>query len=236
MACAREIPNDCTLRSAITIANRDDIANTITFADDYFIVLREPLPPLTAEQTTIYVEPAQEVHLNGNGIPGSVLEIRGANITIDHLRIYGAGAGQANILVTGMAHSITIANNVIGDDDAPAGMCGQNNLASAGIVFRDTADIGENVRAWIYGNIIECHSGAPGDGIVLFTDKVLVGQDQNGQAGPKQRNKIRHNAGFAIRLDDFGPNTVRNNLIHDNVTGNFAVTNFNNNFIDNDVR
>ena len=109
-----EAANDCTLRSAINKANNDQVANTITFASHYLITLSQSLPVLTANGTVIRARPEQEVHINGNSIPQSVLYITGGNIAVEGLRVYGAGAGYSNISLGSAAYNVTIANNIIG--------------------------------------------------------------------------------------------------------------------------
>jgi hypothetical protein len=234
LPCTDE-PNDCSLHSAIVLANRDGAPTTITFADHYRITLLQPLPSLTEAQTIIRARPGQEVHVNGNGTAGSIFHITGAHVTIEGLRLYGAGAGQPTIMISGTANNITVANNVIGDDDAPSGGCGQSSSSSRGIYIDAVAEPAV-VRAWIYGNIIECLGGSPGEGITVATTQVIMGQNSQGQAGPEQRNVIRWNQGHGINLGHHAGNTIRNSLIHDNVAGGLFVTNFNNNIMDNEIR
>ncbi|MCA9999808.1 MAG: hypothetical protein KDE56_28795 [Anaerolineales bacterium] len=228
--------NDCTLRSAITLANNSGEPFTIYFADNLMITLSAPLPPLSANNLTVQAQPGQEVHINANGLGGNVLYITGSNVVVDGLRLYGAGAGFSNVWVGGAATNVVIANNVIGDDDAPAGNCGLSELSYGGI-YVDAMD-GVNGRSWvwIYNNIIECHHGQPGDGITIATSGVYVGENKQGSANSSQRNVIRENAGYAVRLGEHPGNTIRNTLIHDNRGGAIFITNFNNNLLDNDIR
>ena len=229
-------PHDCSLRQAINIANSDGAATTITFADHYIITLARPLPTLIEPQTTIFARPEQEIHINGNNIAQSVFYITGANITLEGLRIYGAGAGYSNVSVGGAAHHVTIARNVIGDDDAPRGNCGQSDQSYGGIYVGGKDVVPTAVRVWIYGNIIECHRGGPGDGITIATDKVVVGQDSEGRTDIAQRNVIRENSGYGVRLGEQGGNIICNSLMHDNQTGNLQMTNFNNDVMSNEMR
>lgn len=224
--------NDCPLRSAVTLANGDAVPTLITFADHYYIVLSQPLPALTEAQTVIRALPGQEVHINGNGIRGPVFRVTGSQITIEGLRLYGAGPGYANIIISGVARNVTIAGNVIGDDDAPSGNCGQNNLANGGVYVDAVAEPGVAL-AWIYGNVIECHAG---EGITAVTGNVIIGQNSQGTAGQAQHNVIRWNQGHGINLGDSTGNTVRNNLIHDNQAGGLFLVNFNNNVMENEIR
>jgi hypothetical protein len=229
-------PNDCSLHSAINIANSDGVPTTITFADHYLITLERPLPVLSENGTTIHARPEQEVHVNGNNIAQSVFYINGAQITLSGLRIYGAGAGYSNLTINGAAYDVTIANNVIGDGDAPSGNCGQSDQSYGGIYINSTESIPTAVRVWIYGNIIECHRGGPGDGVTIVADKVMMGQDSSGQAGPAQRNIIRENNGRGVSVGEHSGNTICNTVMHDNKAGNLWMTNFNNDVMSNDMR
>ena len=231
-----EAANDCTLRSAINKANNDQVANNITFASHYLITLSQSLPVLTANGTVIRARPEQEIHINGNSIPQSVLYITGANITVDGLRVYGAGTGYSNISLGGAAYNVTIANNIIGDGDAPSGNCDLGNQTYGGIYVGGTEEIPTNARVWIYGNIIECHRGGPGDGITIATDKVVIGQDSTGQSGPAQRNTLRWNRGNGVNVGDQRGNVICNNLMHNNEAGNLFMTNFDNNFMNNEMQ
>ena len=230
-----EAPRDCSLRSAIQIANNDGSPTTITFADHYLISLNQPLPALSEDGTIIRAAAGQEIHVKGNDLPGAIFDITGANVTVDGLHIYGAGAGYANIMISGTAFAATIANNIIGDDDAPSGNCGQNNQAYAGIYINAHAADSQATHAWIYGNIIECHTGAPGVGILVATEQVVIGHDGTGCAGFDGNNTIRWNQ-IGVNLGDNGRNTVCHALIHDNVGGGLQMTNFNNDIMENEIR
>ncbi|MEM7113865.1 MAG: right-handed parallel beta-helix repeat-containing protein [Chloroflexota bacterium] len=229
-------PNDCTLRSAITLANREDSTVTsILFASDYRIQLQSPLPTISANNLMLQTQLGQEVNINGNNLPSNVLRITGSNTVIDGLRLYGSGAGFSNLWIGGAATNVIIANNIIGDDDAPSGDCGLSDQSYGGI-FIDAKEEGtNNTKVWIYNNIIECHRGQPGEGITIATSGVFIGENEQGRANVQQKNEIRENAGFAIWIGDYGGNTVRNTIIEGN-GGSFFVNNFNNNLLENEIR
>lgn len=235
LPCAAEA-NDCNLRSAIRLANNDGQPTTITFADSYLITLLNPLPALTADGTVIKASLGQEVHLNGNSTAASVLRITGANVEIRGLRIYGAGAGYPNVAISEDAHGAIVAQNTIGDDDAPVGNCGSSDSAYGGIYVDATGDFGDGYRAWIYANTIECHRGVPGDGITIRSDKVIVGSDETGNESAQYRNIIRLNNGFGVNLTDAVGNTVSANDLVQNTMGGLYISNFhNNNIMYNDI-
>jgi hypothetical protein len=229
-------PNDCDLRSAIVIANSDGKPTAITFADDYVIRISSALPTLTEDNTVIEAKKGQEVHVNGNGTAGSVFRITGAHVEISGLRIYGAGAGYPNLAVSGNAHDAVIADNVIGDDDAPNGNCGSSDLAYGGIYVDAEGEIADGVRAWIYGNVIECNQGIPGDGITILSDSVIVGKDHLGAGDNSQRNIIRLNNGFGVNLTGATGNTVCDNSLIANKMGGLYISDFHdNNIMFNDI-
>jgi len=224
-------PNDCNLRSAINIANSDGKPTAINFAGNYMITLSHPLPTLSEDHTTLKGLPGQEIHINGNGTAGSVLRITGAHMEIEGLRIYGSGIGYPNLTISEAAYDVLVANNVIGDDDAPSGNCGSSEFSYGGIYIDATGDFDDGVRARIFGNIIECNRGIPGDGITIRTDKVIVGKDQRGIGNDAQRNVISMNSGFGVNLTDTTGNTVCDNDLIENVTGALYISNFHNNNI-----
>ncbi len=226
--------NDCTLRSAITIANNDAQATTITFADHFLISLQAPLPPLTEDDTTISASTGQEVHINGNQLDGSVLYILGNGIRVEGLYLYAAGPGYATLTIGGSAQNVAVVRNVIGDDDAPAGNCGVSEETYAGILIDAKGTDVDRVHAYIAENIIECIHGSPGVGILVATNNVVVGHSGQGCNPDQGQNVIRLNNGPAINLGDHSGNTVCYNRIYSN-GGSLIVGNFNNNLFNNDV-
>ena len=229
-------PRDCSLRQAINMANSDGVSTKITFADHYIITLVKPLPALAEDQTSIQARSDQEVHVNGNNIAQSVFYITGANIALEGLRIYGAGQGFSNVRISGAAHQVTIAHNVIGDGDAPSGNCGQSDASFGGIYVDGHEAVPTTVRVWIYGNIIECHRGGPGDGITIVTDKVVIGQDSEGHAEAAQKNTIRWNNGHGVSVGEHAGNVICNSAMYNNQAGSLWMTNFNNNVMDNEMQ
>ncbi len=226
-----DAPNDCNLRSAIQIANSDEKPTRITFADSYLITLSSPLPTLTADHTVVEATRGQEVHLNGNGTAGSVLRITGAYTTIKGLRVYGAGSGYPNVAVSENAHHVIVAENVIGDDDAPFNNCGSSDGSYGGVYIDAAGNLEDGYRAWIYSNIIECNRGIPGDGITVRSTEVIIGKDETGNTAEGYRNTIRLNNGFGINLTDSSDNTVNGNMLIENKMGGLYISNFHNNNI-----
>jgi len=227
-----EAPNDCTLRDAIRIANsREGGTSNITFATQYMFHLASPLPTISANGTTIKANSEQEIHIDGENTNGNVLRITGNNVEIMGLRIYGAGLNHTNIRITDNAQGVVIAKNIIGDDDGPDGNCGSSQFSYGGILVDSSEKIETGkTRAWIYGNIIECHEGNPGDGIVVFADGVIVGKDKQGNA---VGNLIRSNRGWGINLTNSTGNTISGNELSNNNMGPVNMNNFHNNWSNN---
>lgn len=196
-------PDDCTLRSAIQIANAQAGPDTIEFAMDFTVVLGGSLPVLAGEGTVIRADPGQTVAVDAAGLDGSVFQITGPGIEIEGLRVFGAGAGWSNIGVSGSAHSVVLGRNVIGAREPDPSVCGESPESFAGIFVNAQGAIpGGEARVWLYGNFIGCHHGTVGGhGIVLVgTDGVVVGADQEGSSGSAERNTLVANTGDGVRV------------------------------------
>ncbi|TMC58626.1 MAG: hypothetical protein E6J26_04900 [Chloroflexi bacterium] len=187
----------------------------IRFDANYTITLGSPLPDLSDNGTVIRTAfgYGSNVQINANHVAGNAFKITGDDVTLDGLRMYGAGTGFSNVWITGSAKRIVIANNYIGDDD---GNSPCNDTNAYGGIYVDAAGplVGGDAHAWIYGNFIDCHSGSPGDGITLVgTDKVVIGADALGNATNAQVNVMGSNqAGIVIRSGAHD-NVVRNTII-----------------------
>lgn len=226
---------DCMLRWAIDIANRDEKNSKITFATHFLIKISSPLPQISESGTTIYALPEQEVHIDGSDTGESVLQITADSTEINGLRIYGADADMHNIMITGTAKNVVIAHNIIGDDDGPAGNCGSSNFSYGGIYINSNGAVDKGARAWIFGNIIECHKGEPGDGITIVSGDVTIGKDKQDKSGPAQRNTIQDNKGRGVNLSDSTGNVVSNCDLNNNEGGPVSISNFNNDWVNNKI-
>lgn len=226
-------PDDCSLHSALAKANAAGKPVVITFADHYAIILSRPLPPITQPGVSVVASPGQEVRVNGNYLATAVFHIAAPQVRLEGLRIYGAGAGYPNVLINGPSQQVTIARNIIGDDDAPEGNCGQNDRAMAGIYIQSSSEAAGSALAWIVGNLIECHKG---DGVVVQARQVEIGRNAQGQSGEAEKNVIRLNGGTAVNLGSFGGNTVCNTLMYGNAAGALDMSNYENNLMYNEIR
>jgi tetrahydromethanopterin S-methyltransferase subunit B len=204
-------PTDCSLRSAIEIANTSS-GVTIVFDNSYTIVLGGPLPPITAADTAIDGG-AFTIKIDANNA-GRVFTISGNHVRIMGLRMYGTIAALSQVFITGNAVHVEIANNVIGSDSVD-GPCNLSLNTFGGIYVGSTGGtLAGGARVWIYGNTIECNLGSPGEGITLAgTDNVVIGADAASNAGPAQANVIRKNFTGIKMTGGANLNFVRNSLI-----------------------
>lgn len=220
--CTSTTDSDCSLRSAIELANGGAGPDSIVFeAGDVTIGLASPLPALTDDETTLGpLDPDQVVEVDANEVSGNVLEITGDDIVIANVRVYGSGTGWANIWVHGAAQGVTIRDNVIGDDEAAPGGCGQSGESHSGVFVSSSGTTPSGARAWITGNVIKCHGrfgDGTGDGIVVSeTDRVVIGADASTAAGGDLANTITANAGAAVRVTAGTGNPVRGNSLLSN--------------------
>lgn len=233
-ACTND-PQDCTLRSAIERANKDGVPTEIRFTDHMIIELTRPLPPLVENGTDILAELGKEVHVDGNGVASPLFEIAGSNMRIEGLRLYGSGTDNPVLAVRGALRNVTIARNIIGDDDAPQGNCGQSDSSSAGI-YVSTEGAPNTPQTWITSNIIECIGGRPGVGVLVEKGSIIMGAGAQGRESEALGNVVRFNQGHGIYLGANGGNVIANNLIYDNRGDGLAVSNFNNDITGNTVQ
>jgi parallel beta-helix repeat protein len=221
---------DCSLRSAIELANAYAGAETVSivFDNDYTIFLASNLPAVTHDHVTIAGASPDgwplTVKINRNAAPACAygacpgLAISGSHIQVIMLLIYGAGAGSPNLHVTGSAHDVTVYSNVLGDDDIGLGGCGESPLSSSGLTIDATGAWGPEPRVSVASNVIECNQGG-GDGsgygiIVNGSDGVTIGASAT--FGGILGNYIRLNAADGITLSGSG---ARNNVIVANRIG-----------------
>ncbi len=209
MVCENILPNDCSLRGAIQVANTNGVTDIINFMGNRAIVLTSTLV-LTATGTTIQATSLQTVTIAASNI---AFRIRANDITLDRLRVYGA-VGATNIWISDTAQRIKIANNVIGDQAYGfLGACGDSPSSTSGIFISSSAvPTGTNAVAWIYGNSIKCIGGGPGDGIqIVGAREVVIGADAVGNATSAQANLIMLNDGNGVYLTPSATlNTIRN--------------------------
>lgn len=231
------VPNDCTLREAIAIANADGQNSTIAFDTGVFaanaptdLVLDFGFGPLTLTEpgTTIAPNSDQVIFLYGTAISPEqlqpVLTIQASRSTIAGFAgIHGGAPYQ--IKVTGALTGTVIANNDgIG---GPRGLSNPNEIrcdflgtsspfSQAGIYFEVTGGSLTSPVGWVYGNHIGCNT--LGSGIVLSrTNAVRIGVDASGNYGPDQANRIGKNGTHGVYLyGQADQSTIRNNLIYSN--------------------
>jgi len=226
--------NDCTLRSAIQIANGDAAHRySIYFAADYTITLGNPLA-ITANDLVVTGSgpdlTSRTIKIDAAGF-GQAFIVSGMGDYLSSLRIYGAGVGTANIYLTGSAYGAAIWNSVIGDDD-PADGCQAGSSSAYGGIYIDATGSNPNpeyyARAKISSNVIECHGGSPGNGIdVVGTNDVVIGTEPGHDSVSSDRNFIRANAGDGIHISGSNAtnNTIAYNIVGTNTAGSAAAAN-----------
>jgi len=215
LPCLVADSNDCSLRSAVNLANTDASLTDITFSSNFTITLGSTLM-LTVTGTTILATPGQVVEINANNT-GQAFHISASDNTLQGLRLYGSSLGTAIVWISGSAQRVRLANNVIGDDDLGfLGACGNSPNSHSGIyIGSDASPVGSDALAWIYGNHIKCVAGFPGHGIQIDGSReVVIGANSAGQAGPAHRNFILLNAGDAVHLSPASNfNVIRNSFL-----------------------
>jgi len=215
LAC--DTPANCTLRSAVQLANSDGADTDIVFTTGVHTITLGSALNLTADTTWIGANTGRTVFINANNA-GQAFVISGSEVTLNNLYIYGSGAGTSNIYITGSAKRVTISNNYIGTYLGSAGgfQCDVSPNSYSGIYIDASGAIGAGeARAWIFGNHIACNKGTPGDGIDILTDHVIVGADA---AGVSHANSIQSNQRHGVEISGAGSN---NNVIRDStIMGN----------------
>lgn len=224
---------DCTLRQALTLANADGGASTITFFAGIYgqtITLadpNQPLPALSANGTSINAFAGlPRIAINGNGSSFNGLTVTGSNNSVTGLSLYGficSANGAGGVVVEGAAaNGNVIEGNYIGVDlsgTAPA----SNQRNCNGVVVRGGA--ASNI---IRNNVISANAG---DGVLIrnASDNIVTG-NRIGLA-PIPNDTLVGNGQNGVNLFSFpGENTLRNRIggtafNEQNVIGGSASTN-----------
>lgn len=207
-------PNDCSLRSAIELANATPgNSHTIVFDEDRHILLNDGLPAITRDNITITPNPFDPtpptVIVNGGnvGASDSIFFIRANDVQINGLQIYGAGFDYilTQPLTSGnFLNGIVISNNVIGDCAFPRG--------NAGIDFNGTRS------SYIYGNVIQCiDNGVLRIGIQLSgSEFIYIGRHPDGTVDNSTENQILNNDTNGIFVAGSSDIVIENNYIEGN--------------------
>lgn len=198
--------NDCSLRSAVNLAETDGGNSIIEFASSMDITIAGTFT-LTQNSTTIQASVGQVVKINGNSVVANVFLITGSNITLSNLRIYGSGDGWSNVWIDNPASQVTLNQNVIGDDDPVDDGCGLSPGSYSGVFISTNSVLTPGAHhAYLYSNIIECNQGGiywPGNGVDLIsTSEVILGLTP-AKSGEKivVGNIIRYNKNDGIYVD-----------------------------------
>jgi parallel beta-helix repeat protein len=224
LLCA--IPETCTLRSALQLAESRGGNTTINFTMvPHTITLNSTLPVLA--QPSIHIEGIGiPVRINANNT-GQAFVITGDDAKLYALNIYGSAAGTANVWITGSAMSVTIAASLIGPVDWTDSTCNGSPNSHSGIYIDSTGGSipPGGYRAYIYGNGIQRICGSPGDGLYLAgTDHVAVGMSPGGIVGLAERNgfNVNHNGITAVGGSD---HIIRNSYMQRNHNSGIYISN-----------
>jgi parallel beta-helix repeat protein len=235
LLCMTAVPHDCTLRSAIKIANNGAGSQfyEIFFDADYTVNLTGPLTMVAGSSIEVYGRglgsETRTVKINADN-HGSAFILSGKWNRLTDLRIYGAPAASANVLVTTTAVNAQLYYDVVGDSDPADGCQVGSPNAAAGVIVNPVTAVCPScgTRVVIFGNTIECNLGKPGNGITAAdADRVAIGNPPGNQFYSYSRNTIRANAGAGISLSGAKAtgNSIAYNAIGVNNAGNAAAPN-----------
>ena len=215
--------NDCTLRSAIQLANTSPANDSILFDGSRTVTLSSPLPELTGNGTLIAAWPAQDVNINANGAT-NVFTISGDNISISGLDIYnGSTANSTLIILKGTAENVKIYQNVIGYWSTTTNSCGTYKGGITGVVMLNDDPSVSGTRLYIYGNQFRCLT----TGINLTGSSAVIGENDSGSAGAEQENQIFENTHGILLSGGSGSGSHRilNNVIHNQSLTGISIDN-----------
>ena len=210
--------SDCTLRSAIQLANSGSFKN-IRF--DPAITLIQPssvgLPSITGQGT--WIDGGNSVLVDGRNIAsGDVFDINASDVTISQISVNNAPVSSADIGIDS-GHDARIAYDSLG-----LGTFTCNGLTRSGEfgVLVQSPDGGPgtgNGSAYIWGNTIGCHTeygiwviGSGYGGIGLQPDGVTISGNYVGTDGIQTVN----NGGDGIRVTNASHASVTGNVISGN--------------------
>lgn len=195
--CKQAVPDDCSLREAVLLANSDGVASTITFTAGLTHTLTIAGNDDSGDAGDIDIWAA--VVLIGNGatvttqapFDDRILDLRGGAVTVEHLtlsrgRSTHGGFGGA-IQVTAASGSVVLSDVTLDLNDAPAGggvaiAAGVNVELRRSRVTRNSATAGSGGGIWLSGASVvledtEVSSNSAslgGGGIWAETDSVVT--------------------------------------------------------------
>ncbi len=216
--------NDCTLRSAIRLANGSAATDSIGFLGDRTITLSSDLPSITGDNLTIFAF-NQTVKVDAAGLD-NIFVVRADNITLSGLILFGGNNINSNgrlIVVESNVQNININGNLIGDDVGSAD-CGTYFGGYDGIYAISSTTI------HIYGNTFRCLRGA-GVRARLGATNVFIGENTSGTADSAQANSFSQSQnGVVIETDN---NRVHNSTFEDHSNDGIILSGSNNAIYDN---
>lgn len=186
--------NDCSLRSAITLANATSGIDQIVFDQDYTITLSQPLPtivnPVAIVGGTSVLNPNLDIRINANG-NNTVFTIDTLNVDIVNLFIYDLNSSAGSLVtVQDGSSQIDIYQNTIGDFEEATDCVNFGNPLIGGneaiIVEANTSEI------HIFDNEIRCLRVS---GVRVLGSGANVGLNTSDESAG---NRIERNGGDGI--------------------------------------
>ena len=210
-SCQALMASDCSLRGAITNANADAAADTISFNATVFpastpatITLGSVLPTLSAGLDTINAT-NRGVIIDGTGEPSAFncLTLSGDGYTVSGLQITDCAAG-ISIIAGGDSNQIGPGNTIY-DNGSGVSLSGSFNVL-----------VGNKIGTSVDGQAVNPAGGNTADGVVIGGDNNIIGGNSLGA-----RNIISGNASDGVEISAGGSaNSVRGNYIGTDVDGN----------------
>ena len=207
--------------TAITGGCGASVRDRITFTVPQ-VKLRTLLPEI--RETAIIDGGSGRTRLDGSALAwGDGLRVVGSNVVLVRLAIINIAADSAAIRITNGVR-VRVVSNFLGTLPGATSCTptGVTRTGAYGVYVRNLLRT-QDVRAWIYGNVIGCHVV---DGVhITDTARVYVGEDAGGRPSP---NYIGVNTGGAtlpnksngVVLTSAGVNPTQDNVVRANVIKN----------------
>lgn len=208
--CQDGVANDCSLRSAIDVANASAAPDAILFMGDYDIMVTAPLPTILYE-TQIFPL-TREISLFADYDVADVFVIAGDDVWIDSLTVAG---GDAVIEIQSTADRTIISNLTIGPDSGTA--CGTTHHGNYGISVLGNATTAPT-QLWVYDTQIHCMAS---NGIhALRGSQFVIGEKPDGEAA----GNFLHDNSIGMYLIASSDHRIVNNSITANTSNGIRLS------------
>jgi len=182
-----------SLRQAITDANNNDGADTITFAVSGTITLASTLPQITTQMTID--GSGQSITVSGNNAV-RVINVAGAgNLTLNRISIVNANATDGSVMIN--TGTVTISNSTLSGNNADFS---GGSIYNTGTVMISNSTLSGNNAGGSGGSIFNT-------GTVTISNSTLSGNSAGSQGGA---------------IDNFGPLNVSSSTFSGNNAGSYG--------------